>query len=114
MKLLTSKECARVFKALAEETRLEIMQCLFKEERSVSDIAKEIGKEVSKVSHHLGILRGAGLVTDKKEGKFVVYQIHPVIYNQIKRNNLKNALIFNCCSIEFDGKSVSRGAGGGV
>ncbi len=101
MKSLSPKECARMFKALAEETRLEILKCLFREEHSVSDIAKELGKEHSKVSHHLGILRNAGLVVDKKEGKFVVYQIHPVIYRRLKSNDYKNALDLKCCSIEF-------------
>lgn len=101
MKSLSPKECARMFKALAEETRIEILKCLFREERSVSDIAKELNKEHSKVSHHLGILRNAGLVVDKKEGKFVVYQIHPVIYRRLKRNEYKNALDLKCCSIEF-------------
>lgn len=101
MKTSSSRECAKVLRALAEETRLEILHCLFRGEYSVSDIAKEINKEHSKVSHHLGILRNAGLVADKKEGKFVVYQIHPVIYRQIKRDEYKNALDLDCCCIEF-------------
>ncbi len=101
MKSLSTKECARIFKALAEETRLEILSFLFNGEYSVSDIAKELDKEHSKVSHHLGILRNAGLVVDKKEGKFVVYQIHPIVYRQFKRNQYNNALDLKCCCIEF-------------
>ena len=101
MKSPSSKECAKILKALAEETRLQIIHCLFRGEHSVSDIAKEIGKDHSKVSHHLGILRNAGLVADKKEGKFVVYQIHPIVYRQFKTNEYSNALDFKCCSLGF-------------
>jgi Predicted transcriptional regulators len=101
MKLSDSRKCAKVLKALAEETRLQILYCLFRGERSVSEIAKEIGKDHSKVSHHLGILRNAGLVADKKEGKFVVYQIHPFVYKQLKANDYKNILDLECCRIGF-------------
>jgi DNA-binding transcriptional ArsR family regulator len=100
-KSLSPKGCAKLLKALAEEMRLQILQCLFRGEHSVSEIAKELGEEYSKVSHHLGILRNTGLVVDKKEGKFVVYQIHPLIYKQFRRGEYKNALDFKCCNIEF-------------
>jgi ArsR family transcriptional regulator len=100
-KSLSSRECAKLLKALSEEMRLQILQCLFRGERSVSEIAKELGEDHSKVSHHLGILRNMGLVSDKKEGKFVVYEIHPLIYKQIRRGAYENALDLRCCSIIF-------------
>jgi ArsR family transcriptional regulator len=97
---LSPKECAKLLKALAEEIRLQILQCLFRGKHSVSEIAKELAEEHSKVSHHFGMLRNTGLVVDKKEGKFVIYKIHPIIYKQF-RGRYKNALDFKCCSIEF-------------
>jgi DNA-binding transcriptional ArsR family regulator len=100
MRSSSSRECAKVLKALAEEIRLQILHCLFRGEYSVSEIAKEIGKKYSKVSHHR-VLRNAGLVADKKERKFVIYQIHPAVQRQFKGNEYKNALDFKCCCIGF-------------
>ena len=70
------KDCAKLLKSLAEDVRLQIVQCLFRDEYSVSEIAKIVGKKHSQVSHHLGILRNSGIVVDKREGKFVIYQMN--------------------------------------
>jgi len=99
-KQLNSRDCAKVLKALAEGIRLEIIQCLFK-----------IGKNHSKVSHHLGVLKNSGLVVDKKEGKFVIYQVHPVLYKQFKSARNRNALDFKCCSIEFRNRFLEKSRG---
>lgn len=101
MRSSISRDCAKLLKALSDEIRLQILECLFDDELSVTDIAKDLRKKHSKVSHHLGILRNAGLVVDKKEGKFVAYRIHPVIYKQLKVNEHKNSLDLKCCTIEF-------------
>lgn len=94
-----SVNCATILKALADDSRLKIVECLFDGEFSVSEIADSTGIEYSQVSHHLGVLRNAGLVLDCKEGKFVMYKIHPVLHtHNDKRNHI---LDFNCCSIEF-------------
>jgi ArsR family transcriptional regulator len=108
VKRLSSHECAKVLKALAEGIRLEIIQCLFKGELSVSEIAKKIGKTHSQVSHHLGVLRNSGLVVDKKEGKFVIYQVHPVLYKRFKTITKGNILDFECCSIEFRNRNLEK------
>lgn len=103
---MNQKECAKVFKALADDTRLKIINYLFRGEYSVSEIACSTDIEYSQVSHHLGVLRNAGLVLDNKEGKFVMYKLHPIFHQQDKK---KNVLEFNCCSIEFnDAKLVSN------
>jgi ArsR family transcriptional regulator len=101
MRSPSSKDCAKLLKALSDEVRLQIIGCLFDDERSVTDIARELRKEHSKVSHHLGILRNAGIVVDKKEGKFVIYRIHPIICKQLIVNEHKDALDLKCCTIEF-------------
>ena len=110
-KQLNSRDCAKVLKALAEGIRLEIIQCLLKGESCVSDIAKTIGKNHSQVSHHLGILRNSGLVVDKKEGEFVIYQVHPVIYKQLKSTRNRNILDFECCSIKFRNRFFEKNRG---
>ncbi|HWP93414.1 MAG TPA: metalloregulator ArsR/SmtB family transcription factor [Thermodesulfobacteriota bacterium] len=95
------KNCAKLLKSLAEDVRLQILRCLFNGEYSVSEIAKRVGKKHSQVSHHLGILRNSGIVVDKKEGKFVIYQIHPLLYKRLRSVKHKDVLDFECCSIGF-------------
>lgn len=91
--------CSVYLKALADESRLKIVECLFDGEFSVSEIAENTGIEYSQVSHHLGVLRNAGLVLHTKEGKFVMYKIHPFLYS--RKDERDRILDFECCSIEF-------------
>jgi DNA-binding transcriptional ArsR family regulator len=107
-KRLSSRECAKVLRALAEGIRLEIILCLFNGESSVSEIAKKIGKNHSQVSHHLGVLRNSGLVVDKKDGKFVIYQVRPILYRRFKGSGDRNILDFECCSIEFRNRNLEK------
>jgi DNA-binding transcriptional ArsR family regulator len=95
------RDCAKLLKSLAEGVRLQIIQCLFQGEYSVSEIAKRVGRKHSQISHHLGILRNSGIVVDKKEGKFVIYQIHPLLYKRLSGVKHKDVLDFECCSIGF-------------
>jgi ArsR family transcriptional regulator len=98
---MNQKQCAKVLKALADDTRLKILEFLFKGEYSVSEIACSTDIDYSHVSHHLGVLRNAGIVLDNKDGKFVMYKLHPDF-----RSEKTNALDFSCCSIEFSGVNL--------
>jgi len=99
---MDSNKCAKVLRALGDDTRLKILDFLFSGEFSVSDISEGVDVDYSQVSHHLGVLRNAGLVSDSKDGKFVMYKLHPVFFNSNTGN--KNVLDFECCSIEFSPK----------
>lgn len=107
---MDSSKCAKVLRALGDNTRLKILDFLFSGEFSVSDISEGVGVDYSQVSHHLSVLRNAGLVSDSKEGKFVIYKLHPVFYNG--SSNKKNVLDFDCCSIEFNSKEFIKGKSG--
>ena len=74
---LQSKECARILKAVADPDRLKIIQCLQNGSLHVSQIAQALKADIANVSHHLGVLRNAGLVVDEKQGKFVSYSLNP-------------------------------------
>lgn len=63
-------------KAMADETRQQIMQLLCCRWLCVSDIVAQTGVTQPTVSHHLGILREAGLVETRREGKQVFYTIN--------------------------------------
>lgn len=63
-------------KAMADETRQNIMQLLCCNWMCVSDIVDRTGVTQPTVSHHLSILRGAGLVQARREGKQVFYTLN--------------------------------------
>jgi len=63
-------------KALADETRQEIMQICCCKWLSVGDIVAELSVSQPTVSHHLAILRRAGLVKQRREGKQVFYTLN--------------------------------------
>lgn len=60
-------------KALADETRQKILTLCCCQQLSVSDIVAELGVAQPTVSHHLKILKNAGLVRSERRGKLVLY-----------------------------------------
>lgn len=72
---------ATVFKALSDMTRLRIMWLLISIDSkiSVSEIIDVLGESQYNVSKHLKVLKNAGLVYEKKEGKWALYHYHPGI-----------------------------------
>ncbi len=69
------KEMVKVFKALSDETRLRIIKLLEHGELCVCDIVAAFDASQPKVSFHLAALKRAGLVKDRKEGKWMHYRI---------------------------------------
>jgi ArsR family transcriptional regulator len=68
-------DCVAFCSALADETRQTILQMLLEGERCVSDLTESFAVSQPTISHHLGILKNLGLVTSRKEGKHVYYDI---------------------------------------
>jgi ArsR family transcriptional regulator len=66
---------AHRFRALGDETRLRLLEILIDGERTVGDLmdATELGQSL--VSHHLRALRQAGLVTTRRDGRWIYYHI---------------------------------------
>jgi ArsR family transcriptional regulator len=69
------KRQARLLKALANETRLKIIDTLAKGECHVGELVGLMGCDQSTVSKHLAILRGAGVVDDDRRGNTVFYRL---------------------------------------
>jgi ArsR family transcriptional regulator len=69
------QDILNVFKALSEETRLRIMKLLEDGELCVCDIVAALDMIQPKVSFHLGVLKKAGLIKDRKQGKWIHYRI---------------------------------------
>ncbi len=62
-------------KLVAEPNRLRMLALLTRGELCVCDIEAAVGLPQNLVSHHLSVLRRAGLVLDRREGKWVYYRI---------------------------------------
>src|ERR1700716_1531647 len=74
-------EFATIGKALASAHRLELLDLLGQGERSVDELAHEIGQSLANTSAHLQILRQARLVEADKRGLNVVYRLAaPVMF----------------------------------
>jgi ArsR family transcriptional regulator len=74
-KQLLFDQFAIVAKTLGHSHRLELIEQLAQGERSVEILAARIGLSVANASQHLQHLRRAGLVTTRREGKFVHYRL---------------------------------------
>jgi DNA-binding transcriptional ArsR family regulator len=67
---------AKIIKALAHPARLLVVDELSKtDERCVCELTEMIGSDMSTVSRHLAVLKGAGIVEDEKRGQMVFYRL---------------------------------------
>ncbi len=66
---------AKIIKAMAHPTRLFVIDELSREEKCVCELTAMVGADISTVSKHLAILKGAGLVVDEKRGVQVFYKL---------------------------------------
>src|ERR671923_875628 len=66
---------ASVAAALGSGRRAEIVDVLAQGERSVEDVASEVGQSVAATSHHLRLLAKAGLARSRREGNHVFYRL---------------------------------------
>ena len=66
---------AKIIKAIAHPTRLFIVDELKRQERCVNELTEMIGADMSTVSKHLSVLKGAGIVIDDKRGTQIYYKL---------------------------------------
>ena len=67
---------AQLFHALSDETRLAVLDMLRDGERCVCDLQGALDAAQSRLSFHLKVLRDAGLVTDRKQGRWSYYALN--------------------------------------
>jgi ArsR family transcriptional regulator, arsenate/arsenite/antimonite-responsive transcriptional repressor len=72
-----------VFKALNDATRREILELLQRQDLSAGEIVEHFNLSWPSVSHHLDILKQAGLLTSKKEGQYVYYSLNTTVVDEI-------------------------------
>ena len=68
-------ENALIFKAFCDETRLMVLSMLQSGEKCACDLLEQVSVGQSTLSHHMKILVESGIVTSRKEGKWMYYSI---------------------------------------
>jgi len=86
--------CCLIFHALSDKSRVKILQLLKKNESCVNDICKHFDMTQPSISHHLDILKRAGLVVTDKRGREVFYKF-------------KKEVLIECCGKEFSVFDIS-------
>lgn len=74
----------RQFRALADENRLRIVDMLRAGERCVCELTDELTLRQSLLSFHLKALKDAGLVTDRRQGRWAYYALNPDAFAQLE------------------------------
>jgi ArsR family transcriptional regulator, arsenate/arsenite/antimonite-responsive transcriptional repressor len=72
-----------LFKALNDPTRREILELLKEKDLTAGEIADQFSISKPSISHHLDLLRQAGLVVSVKEGQFVYYSLNTTVMDEM-------------------------------
>ncbi|MGY0692748.1 ArsR/SmtB family transcription factor [Virgibacillus sp. FSP13] len=68
----------------SHKTRIQILECIKEEEKTVSQIVDDLNGNQSNISQHLACLKGCGLIVGRQDGKYVYYRVR----NQLVRDLL--------------------------
>lgn len=71
------------FKALSDPTRRKILELLSEKDRNAGEIAEYFQISKPSISHHLNILKNAGLVIDERQGQNIVYSLNTTVFQDI-------------------------------
>lgn len=71
------------FKALADPTRRRILELLAQGDLTAGEIAAHFSMTKPSVSHHLSILKTAGLVSDQRNGQNIVYSVNLTVFQEL-------------------------------
>jgi ArsR family transcriptional regulator, arsenate/arsenite/antimonite-responsive transcriptional repressor len=94
---------AQLCNALADEARVEIVARLLDGEKCVCDLTDALGTGQSRLSYHLKVLKDAGLVTDRREGRWSYYTLEREAFVEIEgllaslRPRANRSLKSGCC-----------------
>lgn len=70
-------------RALSDPTRREILTLLKKDSMSAGDISGHFEMSMPAVSKHLSILKDAGLIRDRREGKYIYYELNASVLEEV-------------------------------
>lgn len=96
---LNPPRCAELLGALAAPERLRIVRYLRGGPRNVTEIAAMLNAPPVNVSHHLNVLRHAGLVQNQKQGRFVLYSLVPGVL--VPDDEQGDRIQLGCCTLDL-------------
>ena len=79
-----TERAIELFHALSDETRLEIIELLRKGERCVCELTDSLDAAQSRLSFHLRVLKEAGIVRDRKDGRWIHYELDPDAFEEVE------------------------------
>ena len=77
-----TERAIELFHALSDETRLEIIELLRRGERCVCELTGTLDAAQSRLSFHLRVLKDAGIVRDRREGRWVYYELDTEVFDE--------------------------------
>ena len=95
-------DCSAFLKVLADQTRLSVVRLLIDQSLTVGELNETLGVEQTLLSHHLRVLRDAGIVEFRREGRSIRYSIS----DRVKSARQGAAVDLGCCQILFDEKGM--------
>jgi DNA-binding transcriptional ArsR family regulator len=95
---LQPQHCARLLAALAAPERLKIVRFLRDGPRNVGEIADMLQTAAVNVSHHLNVMKTAGLINGQKQGRFVLYSLVPGV---LEMDEAWDHINLGCCRLEL-------------
>ena len=84
MEMLQATKMSRSLKALCDVNRIRILEVLVKGEFCVSELVEQLVIDQPKVSHHLAILRSAGIIRSRRDGRHINYSIRPSVHKRLE------------------------------
>ncbi|MFN2637508.1 MAG: ArsR/SmtB family transcription factor [Gemmatimonadaceae bacterium] len=99
----STERAIELFHALSDETRLEVIELLRKGERCVCELTDALDAAQSRLSFHLRVLKDAGIVRDRKDGRWVHYELDREVFEEMEAlvSSLKPRALSKseaCCS----------------
>lgn len=94
-------DCAQKLKVLSDPTRLKVLELLMLGPKHVGEMCEHLSIEQSLLSHHLKVLREAGMVHASRDGKAVLYRVAP----EVAVEGAGKAINLGCCQLSFEGDS---------
>ena len=76
------KKITNIFKALSDDTRLRVVKLLQERELCVCELMQVLDMSQPRISRHMSVLKNAGLVEDRREGKWVHYSLRNGVENK--------------------------------
>ncbi|NCC16834.1 MAG: ArsR family transcriptional regulator [Clostridia bacterium] len=73
----------QTLKAIGDPTRREILDLLKAGEKTAGEIGEHFKATGPTISHHLAVLRNAGLIMDEKKGKYIFYELNMTVFEEI-------------------------------